>query len=74
MTIRTLVEYLSKQKDHDLKHIPYREVIQACSGIDEVTDILLSSVCQPVVELESKEITVELYVLLVLAQGVSVSL
>lgn len=61
-TIFTLVSYLSKQEDQNLKHATYRNVIQACNGPDDVTEILLSSVCRPVRDLEGKKITVELYV------------
>ena len=59
--MQMLVGFLAKGTEHNLRHLPYKQVIEACGGVQPVTDLLSGCIDPGVADLEGKIITVEWY-------------
>ena len=57
-TISTIMDYLVKQADVNLRHIPYKHVIGTV-GKEELIDVLLNGICPEITTLEGQIIITE---------------
>ncbi|KAE8399759.1 hypothetical protein BDV37DRAFT_225964 [Aspergillus pseudonomiae] len=57
-TISTIIDYLVKQADVNLRHIPYKHVIGTV-GTEELVDVLLNGICPEITNLEGQIIITE---------------
>jgi hypothetical protein len=59
--MRQLVDFLTKETEKNLSHMPYRQVIEACGGSEAVVDVLQCCIDPGVKALEGKIITTKRY-------------